>query len=281
MRFKLESNVTDLAEKLKSDIDKFKAKVDQEAKNIAVMTHAFVAAKAKNELNSFQQQAYLGKNEENLRYSKLGEGVYLVELDAKAAFIEDGSPKKFMKWLLDNNPKAKTAKDGSRYAHIPFSHTKSNSTKNVNDSKSAFYDIVSKRLKEENIDLNKIEKNTDGTPKLGIVHKINTVSILAAEKNRSNFSSPRSQEMAAKIGLKPHSGIHKLEGLVVTQRKDKSGKIVKEAITIRTISSKHEAEGRWYYPEIKPFKGMQSGYEYAKSLMEESIKRLHEEFGKN
>jgi hypothetical protein len=281
MRFKLESDLTDLAAKLKSDIDRLKARADQEAKNIAVMTHAFIAAKAKNELNSFQQQAYLGKNEENLKYSKLGEGVYMIELDSSAAFIEDGSPKKFMKWLLENNPKAKTAKDGSRYAHIPFSHSKSNSTKNVNDPKSAFYDIVSKRLKEENIDLNKIEKNTDGTPKLGIIHKINTNSIIASEKNRANFSSPRSQEMAEKIGLKPHSGIHKLEGLFVTQRKDKGGKIVKEAVTIRTISSKHEAEGRWYYPQIKPFNGMQAGYEFAKAQMEEAVKRLHEEFGKN
>lgn len=281
MRFKLEGNITDLAAKLKSDIDKLKARADQEAKNIAVLTHAFIASKAKSELNSFQQQAYLGKNEENLRYSKLGDGIYLIELDAKASFIEDGSPKRFMKWLLDNNPKAKTAKDGSRYAHIPFSHAKSNSTKNVNDPKSSFYDIVSKRLKEENIDLNKIERNTDGTPKLGIIHKINTNSIIASEKNRSNFSSPRSQEMAAKIGLKPHSGIHKLENLLVTQRKTKSGEVVKEAITIRTISSKHETEGRWYYPQIKPFKGMQSGYDYAKSLMDEAVKRLHEEFGKN
>lgn len=281
MRFKLESDLTDLAAKLKSDIDKLKAKADQEAKRIAVTTHAFIIAKAKSELNSFQQQAYLGKNEENLRYSKLGEGIYLIELDSEANFIEDGSPKRFMKWLLDNNPKAKTAKDGSRYAHIPFSHSKSSSTKNVNDSKSAFYDIISKRLKEENIDLNKIEKNSDGTPKLGIVHKINTNSIIASEKNRLNFSNPRSQEMAAKIGLKPHSGIHKLENLFITQRKGKSGEIVKEAVTIRTISSKHEAEGRWYYPQIKPFKGMQTGYEFAKSQMEEAVKRLHEEFSKS
>jgi hypothetical protein len=98
-------------------------------------------------------------------------------------------------------------------------------------------------------------------------------------KNRANFSMPRSQEMAAKIGLQPHSGIHKLEGLVVTQRMGKDGKVVKEALTFRTISTKHEAEGRWYYPEQKPLKAFPAAYDFAKTLMDEAVRRINQEFG--
>lgn len=282
MRFTLEHDFSDLASKLSKDIEKIRAKADYEARIIAAQVRAFIISKAMNELNSFQQQAYLGKDHENVRMNKLGEGIYLIELDQKSAQIENGSPKQFMRWLIDKNPKAKTAKDGSRYAHIPFSHGgagKKGSTSNVNDPKAAFFDIVNKALKEQEIDLKKIETNTDGSPKLGVVHKVDMSSFISNDKNRFNFSMPRSQEMAAKIGLQPHQGIHKLQGLVVTQRMGKDGKVIKEALTFRTISTKHEAEGRWYYPEQKPLRAFPAAYDFAKTLMDEAIKRINEEFG--
>jgi hypothetical protein len=282
MRFKLEHDLTDLASKVSSDIDRLKARADEESKTIAAQVRAFIIGKALNELNSFQQQAYLGKDHENVKMSRLGDGIYLIELDNKALEIENGSPKKFMRWLIDKNPKAKTAKDGSRYAHIPFSQNgpgKKGATSKVNDPRAAFFDIVNKTLKDQNIDLKKIETNSDGTPKLGVLHKVDMSSFIAGDKNRSNFSMPRSQEMAAKIGLQPHTGIHKLQGLVVTQRMGKDGKVVKEAMTFRTISTKHEAEGRWYYPEQKPLNAFPAAYDFAKTLMDEAIRRLNQEFG--
>lgn len=281
MRFTLEHDFSDLAAKVSSDINRLKIKVDEEAKTIAAQTRAFIIGKALNELNSFQQQAYLGNDHENVKMSRLGDGIYLIELDNKANEIENGSPKKFMRWLIDKNPKAKTAKDGSRYAHIPFSHgtSKKGATSKVNDPRAAFFDIVNKTLKDQSIDLKKIETNADGTPKLGVLHKIDMSGFIATDKNRANFSMPRSQEMAAKIGLQPHSGIHKLEGLVVTQRMGKDGKVVKEALTFRTISTKHEAEGRWYYPEQKPLKAFPAAYDFAKTLMDEAVRRINQEFG--
>lgn len=282
MRFILQHDLSDLAAKVSADIERLKARADEEAKTIAAQVRAFIIGKALNELNTFQQQVYLGKDHENVKLSRLGDGIYLIELDNKALEIENGSPKKFMRWLIDKNPKAKTAKDGSRYAHIPFSHGgagKKGATSNVNDPRAAFFDIVNKTLKDQNIDLKKIETNADGTPKLGVLHKIDMSGYIASDKNRANFSMPRSQEMAAKIGLQPHSGIHKLQGLTVIQRMGKDGKVTKEALTFRTISTKHEAEGRWYYPEQKPLRAFPEAYDFAKTLMDEAIRRINQEFG--
>jgi hypothetical protein len=147
----------------------------------------------------------------------------------------------------------------------------------MNDPKAAYEAIVKKTMKEAKIPLRKIERNPDGTPKLGVLHKLSIEPPGSSSQFPGMFSVPRTQETAAKIGLPAHEGIYHLKGLMVVQRMNSKNKPVREAITIRTISSKHEAEGnRWMYPEVKPFRSLEAAQDFAQeewSKILEAIRR--------
>ena len=65
-----------------------------------------------------------------------------------------------------------------------------------------------------------------------------------------------------KSGLKPHGGIFKLKGLMISQRMV-GPKVKREALTMRVVSSKHQSEGRWMYPAIQPGKFMERAFRWA------------------
>ncbi|MGI0060458.1 MAG: hypothetical protein ACREBJ_11905, partial [Nitrosotalea sp.] len=147
---------------------------------------------------------------------------------------------------------------------------------------------VGRALKEQGISLRKIEKDAAGKPKLGILHKLNLASPegFSALNAPGLFSQPRNQAMADLTGLQPHEGIFYLKDAVVTQREQKyttktgaeKTKIKKEVITFRTVSTKHQAEGRWMSPEVKPFNGMEAAFKYAEEEWEKILRQIDEEF---
>ena len=71
---------------------------------------------------------------------------------------------------------------------------------------------------------------------------------MSSPKKLNFFSKGRTPAVAKQLGLKPTSGDFFLSNAVVTQREiqTESGKkkVAKEVVTFRTISSKHEGEGR-------------------------------------
>jgi hypothetical protein len=113
------------------------------------------------------------------------------------------------------------------------------------------------------------------------------------------FSKPRTPEGAKELnkklaelgqtGLKPHGGIFKLAGAVVSQRvkrnskgeiqRDKKtgkAKVQKETVVFRVISSKHEHEGRWMYPRVDAFNSLQKTKEWADKEWINILKKLEE-----
>lgn len=140
-------------------------------------------------------------------------------------------------------------------------------------------DLASKVLKDEGINLKKLDRDIDKKPL--VYSKLIDTSGYAETADRSLFSMPRDAETAKRIGLKPHSGIFMLEGLRVNQTPNLSAKhgVSKEAMTFRVISSKHQAEGRWFYPEIKALNAVGQAEEWARQqmkLLEDSIKQKFE-----
>lgn len=270
--FRIKIDISEVAAKLRQTREVIENDVKEAVENLSVQTHAFIVNQA-NQIfkeDNFKRQYYLGLGEfgqkakgestkndmidttaKNVRWIKIADGIWMVELDEQAEWLENGRQATFMgeDWWLLKPGKAKTAKDGSKYRVIPFKQM--DGKKDAPGVKPFFGQMIRNQAKRQKVSLTKIETNPDGTPKLGVIHKLNMTPTGNQQDSPSLFSMPRTEEMAAASGLKPHSGIYKLKGAAVIQRKDKKGKVKKETVVFRVISSKHKAEGRWMYPEVQ------------------------------
>ena len=280
MKYRFSINADEVARQVGRNLSEVRDRVYQEVQKLSISAHAFIIAKANAELNGYIRQAFLGPDNKNVHWEKVADQIWAVTIDEKAAWIEEGRPAMFMRWLIDNNPKAKTAKDGSRYAHIPFTHSKlaGRSESTMNNPKAAYEAIVKKTMKDNGIPLKKIEKNADGSPKLGVLHRLPIEPPGTREQFPGMFSMPRSHQMAKQIGLEPHGGIFHLKGVMVVQRLNTKGKPVREAITIRTISTKHEAEGRWKYPEVPAFKSLEAASNFAQEEWAKVLEAIRRDY---
>jgi hypothetical protein len=147
--------------------------------------------------------------------------------------------------LLRKN--AKIAKDGSRYKAIPFDHGKPSSQTSVNTS--MLVNQIKAELKARNIPYKKIEYNADGSPRIGRLHTIRGIN------------SPKPSERAS-------HGV--LEGLTIYQRKLPSGKVRRDIMTFRTVSSKMKGS-KWIHPGIEPKKFMDEALEWAEKVFNDEI----------
>lgn len=265
--FNFTINADAVARELKEDVALTVAAVQEAAQDLTIQAHAKVLEFASQDLKGFQLQLFLGKNRENVRWSRASENLWVVEIDESVGYFDSGRPPVSMateQWLLKN---AKTAKDGSKYKVIPIGRdtgkggASHGTTATLNTmAKNA---IRSARTSDnKRIAIHRIEKNPDGTPKIGILHKIPIKAPFSQSQTPNLYSKPRSKEDAAKSGLKEHGGIFKLEGLAISQRMV-GGKVKREAVTFRVVSSKHLAEGRWMAPAIKAGNFLQRTFDWA------------------
>lgn len=288
--FHFKVDVEEVAQKLGKTADVIQNKVAEAVQTLVVSTHAFVVHKAQTELDDYKKTILPGPPGEdgqpkNVKWRKIAERIWVVEIMPEAQWIEEGRPRTSMAtdhWLL-KGPKVKTAADGSRYRAIPFTHAqmagKDKPAMSTSEgAKPGLAAMAKTAIKEAGISLKKIEKHPDGSPKLGILHKIPIESPGTQKQFPGLFSKPRTAEEAQKTGFKPHEGIFHLSGLMVTQRMNKKGKVTREAITFRTVSSKHQLEGRWEYPAVTPFNALEAAYKYAEQEWEKMVQAMETEF---
>lgn len=184
---------------------------------------------------------------------KEGNSIYIVSLDQKALWIEEGIPSDF-----DMKPgllkKGKTAKDGKKYRIVPFSHNTrpSQQTQKAKDLTSQ----IKKILRAENIPFAKIEKNADGSPKMGLLHKIDIKSAPPTAK--------------ASHGA--------LEGLRIYQTKSETGNVSRGIFTFRTVK---EGVDKFIHPGLDAQKFMDQSFDWAmKTWDSEILPELMKKWGK-
>lgn len=277
--FRIAVNLEQIAKDMNTTVDSIYERVRGEAEKLSISTHAFIVRKAQNDLDGFLLKTYLGKNNENVRWVKVNDNMYVVEVDESVGWIEEGRAPTSMateSWLLKPG-KAKRAKDGSLYRVIPMTQARF-AGGGFDNPKTAYETMIKGALRENNINLKKIERDEFGNPKMGILHKVNIEAPFSQEQTPGMYSKPRTAEDAAKSGLKQHGGIFHLSGLAVLQRKGAKGGTVREAVTFRVVSSKHQAEGRWVYPQVKEFGGIKAANEYAKEQWDKIVEQLNREF---
>ena len=182
------------------------------------------------------------------------EKVIVIQLDGSARWIDDGmQPHNMIEDLL-KSPKAKIAKDGSRYMVIPFGHGGSGGAgaTQTTPAQQVLMSTIKQVLSQKKINYAKLERHSDGTPKLGLLHSFSVNN--APAKTGSSLG-----QGAGPVGdvMQGPTGIPLLQGIRIYQKMGKGKKgedIVNRAImTFRVVSSKHSNQpGRWDHPGLPP-----------------------------
>lgn len=280
MQLDFRVNVRELATQLGLESDGIAKRINEAVRGLSISTHAFVVQYAQEKLEGWTLGYFMGEKNKNVRWVEVSPSIWVVEIDESVAFIEEGRPIAFMgDWLLKPGAKGvKTAKDGSTYRVIPFTHQRGVGGKKIS-SEPEIASKIKKELKNQGIKMNVIERDGDGKAKTGVIHKLG-INEKRSSYPQSLFSAPRNKDTAAAIGLKPTHGTHFLNNAVVVQREveGKGGKkkMSKEVVTFRVISSKHKAEGRWMYPKIDPLNAIPRAYTYATVEWEKIVKNLED-----
>lgn len=223
---------------ISSEFGELKKEVNEDLKNavgaLASMTHAKANELATEQLGSLQK-IY----KDNLSFQQLEENLWVVSLDEKALFIEEGRKSGFMQELL-NSPTAKTAKDGTKYNIIPFEHSK-----NPSEQSSRARELTNQikaELKKQGVNYRKPEYNADGSPKLGLIKRFN---IDSAKLKESHKDSP-------------------LKGVSIYQRME-GNKVRRDVMTFRVITEKHREENKWVHPGMEGKKILDQAFSWAES----------------
>ncbi len=201
------------------------------------------------------------------------EGVWIIELDPSANWIEDGQ---------DAHSMVQDLLAGKDKAVIPFEHGPNKGQANVSPSQFDLVSTVKSEFKKQGIPWSKIERDDQGRPKLGTLHRMNIRSkpFKTAEgpgqgwgpvgdvKQGYSESNARAREHG---GPTKGGGIPFLQGVAVIQKANDEGKVTRSIMTFRTVVPEHEAEGRWFMPDMEGVNIFPEVYEWAEKTLEDVI----------
>jgi hypothetical protein len=244
--------------------------VQQAVSNLTKMGHAKAVELAAQRLHVRRQPFVDG-----LSMVQVDENTWLIQLDAKVRWIDDGMEPHSMIDDLLKSPKAKTAKDGSKYMSIPFRHGPAQvSTPVQMDLVSA----IKAEMKKKNIPWGKVETGADGKPRQGRLHTFDVMHRpLKSHEGPGQGWGPRGDvrqgpnERQAVGGGPGGGGTPFGQGVAVYQRTNAAGKTRRDIMTFRTVSSKHIGFGRWEHPGLKPAAIFDAVYEWLIQEWEKSV----------
>lgn len=251
---KLSQKLTSAAEKAMKEAGDFLAK----------QVRAHIVEEAHKKLHTRRQMFV-----EHLRTFQVDEDTWVVSLDAKYRWIDDGMEQHSMVDDLLKSKNAKRAKDGSKYAVIPFEHGPKGPTQ-MTPAQATLLNTIKAEMKNRKIPYAGIEKAADGKAKLGLLHSFDiTSSPVKTADVPGQGKGPIGQVMQGP------TGIPLLKGVRVYQKEvdDKKGgtKIKKAIMTFRVVSSKHKEQGRWEHPGLDPVNLMEDGQKWAMEQWENLI----------
>ncbi|CAM6004820.1 unnamed protein product [Sphagnum balticum] len=225
---------------IKKDFDKGVAQ-------LAAVTHARVVEMASEELHS-SRKTFM----DNLSFEEVAAGVWVVAVDEKGLWVEEGIEPNFdMKpGLLKGKP----------YRVIPFDHGKAPSQ--LNGYAQNLVSNIRAQLKKEKVPFKKLENYADGPnkgkPIAGQVDK-------PVRLHTFDFSKGR-QSQGSGFGGNPD-----LKGVNIYQTLTKSGNVRRDIMTFRTVSSGPASEGKFIHPGTKRHKFLDRALEWGTEIWETKI----------
>ena len=239
---------------------------NQAAANLALLTHAKVEELAAQKLHS-----RLEMFRKAVSFKQEDSGVFLIHLDASADWINDGYPAHSMIPDLVNSPKAHIANDGHKYMIVPFTMTagKSGPTQ-VTPAQNELVESVKKQLKEAKIPWAKIEKDDQGRPKLGQLHKLNLSTVLKNREARPGHGRDSLGYGAVggpRVGM---TGIPFMSGAGIYQSLSSTCKVERSVMTFRVASEK-QMSPLWDHPGLEPTCIFEEAYEWALRELQDNV----------
>jgi len=240
MSIKINIDAASLAkefEELASEVEK---DIKDSMVNLSTIAHAKIVELASKNLHS-TREIFL----DNLSSpEQIADGIWVISLDQKALFIEEGLPASFdMKpGLLKNG---EVSKKGYKYKVIPFEHgaAPSQMTESAKD-------IVNKlrvELKKKKIPFKKIEYGADGKPRLGKLHSLNLPSDIPGKGNTPSLQR------------------------VSVYQSAKNGNVRRDIMTFRTVSNNPESGDKWIHPGLEAQKIMDKAADWAEQTFYDQI----------
>jgi hypothetical protein len=273
----LNLDISDLLS-LGKDLEQFEGELNRSVALLSAQTHLHIIESAHRVLHA-RREIFI---KALAKPSEVSPGVWMITLGAEAGWIEEGGDAHSMvKDLLGDDPK--TAKDGSKFRVIPFSH-KGGPASNTS-AENELVGAIKNELKKLRIPWAGIERNEDGSPKSGTLHRINMTTPnkpVGAESGpgAGHRGYGHGAEGAPMVGP---TGIPFLQGLKISQsplfgadgkpKLDAKGKQMasRDISTFRIVSSKHIAENRWVYPAKEGIFLMDKAMEWAEREWDSKI----------
>jgi hypothetical protein len=236
---------------------------DTAAESLAGMVHARVTELANEKLHT-RREMFI----EGLKSTRVSEGLYIISLDAKVRWIDDGQPAHSMLDKLLNGPKAKTDNEGNKYAIVPFNHGPRNGPDStpVTPAAGDLISTVKKAMQKANIPFGKIEMDAAGKPKLGKLH-----SFSINNKPKKVANSPGQGKGPIGSVRQGPTGIPLLQGINVYQSKRDDGSIKRSVMTFRVATEKHGSQSRWEHPGNAALNMMEDAAKWALETWEKEM----------
>lgn len=258
---------------------------DDAAMKLAAATHGKAVEIANQKLHS-RRRAYI----EALSLRQEGD-VWVLSLNGSARWIEDGMPPHNMLDNLLSSPKAQRAKDGSRYVVIPFEHGPGKGPAEDTPAHQDLVNTLKKEMKRGVIDLdhpekgkkvkirwNELERDPQGKPKLGRLHRFNVGhSPLKTHDGPGQGRGPigdarQGPNMRQRAGGGPAGGGNPfLQGVSVYQNLDDKGNVQRSVVTFRIASSKQDGEDIWNHPGLEGTNILDDAWAWAMEQVESLI----------
>lgn len=262
MSLKINIDVVSLAAQFKELALEAQQELTRAVAGLATMTHARVAEQAADKLKTSLQTF-----QENLGFEEISPGIWVVSIDQPALWIEEGIEAGHdMKPDLLKNAKANA--QGLRHKVIPFEpgaasglppkgsigpqkRFASTATQIIQELKTGLRSV--NKLRKANglapVNMTTIEKNKDGSPRVGKLHEFD----LPSDKPTANAKHPA------------------LKGLTIYQSKDeKTGNIRRDVLTFRTVSDNSPSDS-WIHPGYKGQKFLDEAANWALNEWENKI----------
>lgn len=235
MPLKFDINADEILAQFKELKDEVKKNMEDSLRNLVTLTRARIVEQTEV-LSSATNRIYmeaLGNEEE------VATNVWVIALDEKALWIEEG--------IEANHDMKPDLLKGKPYRVIPFRYDRPES-RNTPFTQGLIGEIKQK-LKVEKLSISKIEKNKDGSPKIGKLHEF-------------DFGGP----------IPGRGNTPALTRLTVYQSQQKdSSKIRRDVLTFRTVSAGPASDGKWIHPGYQGKKFMDKAMDKAMKDWEEQI----------
>jgi hypothetical protein len=231
------------------------------ARDLAEMTKRKAEELAATKLHTRREMFVKG-----LKVQAVNEDTWMVSLDAKVRWIDDGMTSHNMLDQLLASPKAKRAADGSKYVVIPFDHSPGKGSTGATPAQQDLITTIKSEMKKRGIPFGKIETDAAGQAKLGRLHSFDIET--APIKSSHGPGQGKGPLGAVKQGP---TGIPLLQGVTVYQSKDSKGKVKRHVMTFRVASSKHAGQGRWEHPGNQAVNIMEDAAQWARETWEKEV----------